>query len=347
MILDTVTYDKAKNSHTFVDVRSPSEYEEDSIPNAVNIPLLNDEERASVGTTYKQIGKNEAKRLGVKLISPKMPDLFERILELKGTNGQIAAFCARGGYRSTYFACVFSAIGIPIAQLEGGYKGYRKEVITSIPILNDKTTYIVLHGNTGVGKTDILYSLKKIGYSVLDLEGAANHRGSLLGSIGIGKCNSQKKFETNIYDQLSSNKLQYVFVEAESRKIGKVVIPNYISEKMSDDIHIFIDADLDYRVKSLKKDYIQDENWEAESIEAIGRLNKYISRENLEKMKNEIALGNFDFVAMELMQKYYDPMYSFKSDTLEYDAKFIANTNCDDIAQEIAIWLESYILKKK
>lgn len=347
MILTTVTYDKAKDSYLFVDVRSPSEYEEDSIPNAVNIPLLSDEERKVVGTTYTQVGKNEAKRLGVKLISPKMPDLFEQILELKNNNNQIAAFCARGGYRSTFFASVFSSIGIPIAQLEEGYKGYRTEVINTIPILNSKITYIVLHGNTGVGKTDILHSLKKFGYSVLDLEGAANHRGSLLGSIGIGKCNSQKLFETNVYSQLKNIKTQYVFVEAESHKIGKVVVPKYISDKMEEDIHIFIDADLNYRIKSLKKDYIQNENWVKESIEAIEQLNKYISKENIERWICEINLRNFDFVAAELMQRYYDPLYNFKSETLHYDGIFKASTNCDDIAREIGIWLETYIKKKK
>lgn len=347
MILTTVTYKNAKNSHLFIDVRSPSEYEEDSIPNAVNIPLLNDEERKEVGTTYVQVGKNEAKRIGVKLISPKMPDLFEQVLHLKYNNSQIAAYCARGGYRSTFFASVFSSIGIPISQLEDGYKGYRKEVINTIPILNSKIKYIVLHGNTGVGKTDILYSLKKLGYSVLDLEGAANHRGSILGSIGIGKCYSQKKFETNVYDQLNDIKSQYVFVEAESQKIGKVVIPKYISNKMAEDIHIFIDADMDYRVKSLKKDYIQNDNWIKESIEALEKLKKYISKENIERMRYEINLGNFEFVAKELMQNYYDPMYNFKSDTYEYDGRFKASTNCDDIAREIGFWLETYILNKK
>lgn len=347
MNLTTVTYDKAKDSHLFVDVRSPSEYEEDSILNAVNIPLLNDEERKAVGTTYIQAGKNEAKRLGVKLISPKMPDLFEQILELKNNISQIAAFCARGGYRSTYFASVFSSIGIPIAQLEGGYKEYRKTVINTIPLINDKVKYIVIHGNTGVGKTDILYSLRKLGYSVLDLEGAANHRGSILGSIGIGSCNSQKKFETNLYNQLSNINSQYVFVEAESHKIGKVVIPNYISTKMTEDIHIFVDADMDYRVKSLKKDYILNDNWINESIIAIERLNKYISKEKIEYLKKEILLGDFDIVAEILMEKYYDPMYNFKSNTFEYDGKFKASTNCDDIAREIGIWLETYILKKK
>lgn len=347
MILTTVTYKNSKNTHLFIDVRSPSEYEEDSIPNAVNIPVLSDEERKEVGTTFVQVGKNEAKRLGIKFISPKMQDLFEQVLELKYNNSQIAAFCARGGYRSTFFASVFSSIGIPISQLEDGYKGYRKEVINTIPVLNSKITYIVLHGNTGVGKTDILCSLKELGYSVLDLEGAANHRGSILGSIGIGKCNSQKKFETNVYHQLNDTKSQYVFVEAESHKIGKVVIPKYISNKMEENIHIFIDADLDYRVKCLKKDYIQNENWKKESIEAIEQLNKYISKERIERLKYEINLGNFDFVATELMQRYYDPLYNFKSDTVKYDGNFKASTNCDDIAREIGLWLENYIIKKK
>jgi len=347
MILTTVTYDKAKNSHLFIDVRSPSEYEEDSIPNAVNIPLLNNEERKEVGTIFKQVGKNEAKRAGVRLISPKMPDLFEQVLELKSSNKQIAAFCARGGYRSTFFASVFCAIGMPIAQLEDGYKGYRKEVIDTMPIINEKITYVVLHGNTGVGKTDILHSLRELGYSVLDLEGAANHRGSILGSIGIGSCNSQKKFETNLYNQLSNTNSQYVFVEAESHKIGKVVIPKYISTKMKKDIHIFVDAHMDYRVKSLKKDYILNDNWIKESIIAIECLNKYISKEKIEFLKNEILLGNFDIVAEILMEKYYDPMYNFKSDTLKYDSKFDVKTNCDDIAREIGIWLENYIMKKK
>ena len=347
MILTTVTYDKAKDSHLFIDVRSPSEYEDDTIPNAVNIPLLSDEERKEVGTTYKEVGKNEAKRLGVKLISPKMPDFFEQILELKNKNNQIAAFCARGGYRSTYFSCVFSSIGIPITQLEGGYKQYRKEVINTIPLVNDKIKYIVLHGNTGVGKTDILHSLRKLGYSVLDLEGAANHRGSILGSIGIGKCNSQKKFETNVYSQLSDIKSQYVFVEAESQKIGKVVIPSYIRSKMKEDFHIFIEADMDYRVKSLKKDYILNDNWINESIEALERLKRYISNDKIENLRNEILLGNFDLVAEILMENYYDPMYSFKSDTFEYDNKFKASTNCDDIAREIGIWLETYLIKNK
>ncbi|MEL7647925.1 MAG: tRNA 2-selenouridine(34) synthase MnmH [Sedimentibacter sp.] len=336
--MNTLKYCEAKDKFFFIDVRSPSEYEDDTIPGAVNIPLLNDDERKQVGTTYVQVGKTEAKRLGVKLISPKMPDMFEQVVDLKYKHGQLAAFCARGGYRSTYFASVFSSIGIPVFQLEGGYKSYRKEVMESLPKLNDRVTYIVLSGNTGVGKTDILHCLRSLGCSVLDLEGAANHRGSLLGSIGIGDCNSQKKFETNIYDQLMNTRDSYVFVEAESQKIGSVTIPKYISDRMKQGIQIFVEADIDYRVQSLKKDYILNADWKAESAKAMDRLNKYISRDKLEELKHEIMQGNFDLVARELMEKYYDPMYNFKSDKLNYAARFKAKTDSREAAGEIFKW---------
>jgi tRNA 2-selenouridine synthase len=336
--LNTIEYKEARDDFFFIDVRSPSEFKDDTIPGSINIPLLNDEERKEVGTTFVQVGKNEAKRLGVQLISPKMPNMFEQVLDLKYKHGKIAAFCARGGYRSNYFASVFSSIGIPIYQLEGGYKSYRSEVINMLPKLNDKFNYILVNGNTGVGKTDILKSLQSLGCSVLDLEGAANHRGSILGSIGLGNCNSQKKFETNIYDQLMKAKDHFVFVEAESQKIGCVTIPKFLSDKMRQGIQIFIDADIEIRAKNLKNDYILNEDWKAESINAMDKLNKYISKEKIELLKHEITLGNFEFVAKELMEKYYDPMYSYKSGKINYAGKFKNETGSDDTAMEIIQW---------
>lgn len=336
--MNIIQYKEARDEFFFIDVRSPSEYEDDTIPGAINIPLLNDEERKEVGTTYVKVGKTEAKRLGVKFISPKMPDLFEQVIDLKYKHGKIAAFCARGGYRSTYFASVFSSIGIPIYQLEGGYKSYRSEVISQLPKLNEKINYIMVNGNTGVGKTDILKCLQDLGCSVLDLEGAANHRGSILGSIGLGKCNSQKKFETNIYDQLMKVEDSYVFVEAESQKIGSVTIPKFISEKMRQGLQIYIDADIECRVENLKKDYILNDDWKNESLKAMDKLNKYISKEKIDLLKNEIISGNFDFVAKELMEKYYDPMYGFKSGKLDYAGKFKTIINSLGTAKDILKW---------
>lgn len=345
--MNTLKYTEAKEKFFFIDVRSPSEYEDDTITGAINIPLMTDEERKLIGTTYVQVGKTEAKRLGVNLISPKMPEMFEQVIDLKYKHGQLAALCARGGYRSTYFASVFSSIGIPVFQLEGGYKSYRSEVIDALPKLNDKINYIMLNGNTGVGKTNILQSLRNLGCSVLDLEGAANHRGSMLGSIGIGKCNSQKKFETKIYDQLIKADDNFVFVEAESQKIGSVSIPKFISDKMRNGVQIFIEADIQDRIVNLKKDYTISDDWISESIRAMDMLNKYISKDRLELLKNEISMGNFDFVARELMEKYYDPMYNFKSDKINYAAKFKTSTDSDRTAMEILKWYEKDVKTKQ
>jgi len=335
-----VNYNESRDDFFFIDVRSPSEYVEDTIPGAINIPIFNDEERKKVGTTYVNVGKIEAKRLGVKLISPKMPEMFEQILDLKYKHGKIAAFCARGGYRSTYFASVFSSIGIPIYQLEGGYKSFRSVVIKELPRLNDKINYIMVNGNTGVGKTEILKSLQRLGCSILDLEGAANHRGSILGSIGIGKCNSQKKFETNIYDQLMSAKNNYVFVEAESIKIGSVAIPKFISDKMRTGLQILIDADIEHRVENLKKDYVLNADWKTESVMAMDKLHKYISKENIDTFKKEIIAGNFNFVAKELMENYYDPMYNFKSNKIDCAKVFKAEIGSEETAIDIFNWYE-------
>lgn len=343
--MNTISYNEARDKYFFIDVRSPSEFEDDTIPGAINIPLFNDEERKAVGTTYVQVNKVEAKKLGVRLLSPKLPDMLDQVLEIKRNHNSLVAFCARGGYRSGFFCSAFSSIGIPIFQLDGGYKGYRKEVIDSLPNLNDKVTYIVLSGNTGVGKTDILHNLRSMGCSVLDLEGAANHRGSIFGSIGIGECNSQKKFETNIYDQLMKAKDNYIFVEAESIKIGKVSIPKYISEKMKNGIQIFVESDIEHRIKSLKKDYILNDDWKNESIKAMDYLINYISKDKINMLKQEVMNGNFDFVAEELMEKYYDPMYNFKSNKLDYAAKFKIETNIDDVAGQIFNWYKDFIVR--
>jgi tRNA 2-selenouridine synthase len=363
-MLSEINYSEIKHKCTFIDVRSPQEFNDGAIPNAVNIPILDDEERKIVGTAYKQLSKNEARRFGVELVSPKILNMFDRILELKKLESYIVVYCARGGYRSTAFASIFSSIGINLFKLTDGYKGYRKYISETLPKLSENIKYIVVHGNTGVGKTDILIELKKMGHNILDLEAAANHRGSLLGSIGIGECNSQKTFETNIYEQLnyiddinkmsdenfefsdnkdkekSIEKAKYVFIEAESKKIGKVVIPDYIFTSMNSGIHIFIDADLDYRAISLKKDYVLNENWIEESAKAIEALRKYLSNEKVDYLLTMLEQSNFEEVAKELMINYYDPMYMNKANAYEYAAKFKAEISAVKTAEDIVKWIE-------
>ncbi len=363
-MLNEVNYCDIEHNCIFIDVRSQKEFKDGAIPNSINIPILDDEERRIVGTAYKQLSKNDARRLGLEFVSPKLLEFFDKITELKKKESYLVVYCARGGYRSTAFASIFSSIGINLFRLIDGYKGYRKYISENLPKLNEGIKYIVVHGNTGVGKTDILTELKKLDFNILDLEAAANHRGSLLGSIGIGECSTQKTFESSLFEQLrqiknkaklnnkydstnnifedenNNKKPIYVFVEAESKRIGNSVVPDYIFLSMKSGLHIFIDADVDYRVKSLKKDYILNENWIEESTNALETLRKYLSNEKVDNLIAMLIQSKFEEVAKELMINYYDPMYMNKANEYEYEARFNAEISAENTALDIKRWME-------
>ena len=345
-MLITRSYEKLKKHSLFIDVRSPKEHKDERIIDSINIPLFTDKERAIVGTAYKQKSSTEARRLGVEIVSKKLPEFFEQINELLSTSEkQIAAYCARGGYRSTFFASAFSSIGMNIIKVDGGYKKYRKYIYENLPNLNEKMNYIVIHGNTGVGKTEILKELEKQGEKILDFEGAANHRGSLLGGIGLGEQSTQKNFESKVFNYMDNALDDYIFVEAESRRVGKAAIPKFIHEKMKFGIHIYVDADIEKRIEVLREDYIQNKHWKEESINSIDRLKKYVSKEKIKNLKDKVAENDFDFVAKELMINYYDSMYQNKSKEYEYNLK-LKNIDSSKTAEEIINWKNNIILGK-
>ncbi len=345
-MLITRPYEKLKDDSLFIDVRSPKEHRSERIIDSINIPLFTNEERALVGTAYKQESVTEARRLGVEIVSKKLPDFFEQINELITNNDkQLAVYCARGGYRSTYFASAFSSIGMNIIKVDGGYKKYRKYIYEELPKLNEAMKYIVIHGNTGVGKTEILKELEKQGGKILDFEGAANHRGSLLGGIGLGEPSTQKNFESKIFNYMDKAQGDYIFVEAESRRVGRASIPKFIHEKMKAGLHIYIDADIEKRVEVLREDYIQNKHWKEESMKSIDRLKKYVSKERIRLLKDKVSENDFDFVAKELMINYYDSMYQNKSKEYDYNLK-LKNTDSSITAKKILEWKKDYLLGK-
>ncbi|MBN2285519.1 MAG: tRNA 2-selenouridine(34) synthase MnmH [Tissierellales bacterium] len=336
----TLPYEQLKEKGIFIDVRTEKEYLESHIPSAINIPLFTNDERIEIGTAYKQNCVDEARRLGVKYASKKMPEIFEKLLLLRGEHQQhLVAYCARGGYRSTFFSSAFSSIGIRVLKLEGGYKSYRQHVINRLIEINHHLEYIVIHGNTGTGKTEILTELSKMGCDVLDLEGAANHRGSLLGSIGLGDCESQKQFESNLYDQMDKFKTSHIFVEAESRRIGNVMIPQAIHDRMKKGKHIFIDRDIKQRIEIIKKDYTSKLNWKEESIKGIKTLVKYIPESKIDELVEELEYGNVEEVIEFLMLNYYDPLYMNKSNSYKYDLKTGLSMTLEEIARRILEWM--------
>ena len=216
-----------------IDARSPSEFAHDRIPGAVNWPVLNDEERALIGTMYKQVNSFEAQKKGAGLVAANIArHIEERVLELP-RDWQPLLYCWRGGKRSGSLATILGAIGFRVHLLEGGYKAFRTAIIADIPLSLQNLNFHVVCGPTGSGKTLLLHKLKEQGAQVLDLEQIASHRSSVLGKIPGTQQPSQKAFETSLWfalNQFDSSKI--IYVESESRKIGNLNVPESLIKKM-------------------------------------------------------------------------------------------------------------------
>lgn len=219
-----------------IDVRSEDEFKNGTISGAINIPILNNKEREEVGFTYVNKSVCDAKRLALRYAGYKLEDIFNKVSEVFENNKEIVFFCARGGMRSLTVHNLFNSIGIKNYKLDMGYKGYRKFLRENFENYLKNIRFIVIHGKTGIGKTKILKELKTQGYPVIDLERAANHRASFLGGVNLGEQNSQKNFESIIFHDIleiiKTNKCDdsekiHVFIEGESKRIGKIIIPEY------------------------------------------------------------------------------------------------------------------------
>jgi tRNA 2-selenouridine synthase len=339
----TVDYKNLKGRYILVDVRSPGEYKEATIPEAINVPIFTDDERKNIGTVYVNESVEKAKKIGVEAVSHKLPELYSTFSDLDRKYDKIVMFCARGGMRSSSLCSLFNSLGIDAVKLGGGYKGYRAFINEELPKTNDGIKYIVLHGKTGVGKTEILKCLKRKGMDILDLEEAANHRGSLLGSVGMGEGRSQKQFESLVYEELKNRKTDFVFVEAESRRVGNIIIPDYIYKAMVNGVHILVDADLDFRAKIIVDEYTKGENALEEILNSLDLLRKYISDKNIELYKDKVRAGMFEEVAKELMIKYYDPMYLNSIEKYKYDLHLQVNSIEND-CEFLKKWGRIYLL---
>ncbi|MCP1125725.1 tRNA 2-selenouridine(34) synthase MnmH [Bacillus sp. 3103sda1] len=294
-----------KKELVLVDVRSPSEYKDATIPGSLNIPLFNNEERAEIGTIYKQVSFQAAKERGLEIVSAKLPAFVKEFGQI---DAQKAVFCWRGGMRSRTTATVLDLMGIQVYRLQGGVRAYRKWVVETLDHLELKQETYVLNGYTGSGKTTILRRLRKEGYPILDLEGMANHRGSIFGQIGLEPHN-QKTFESLLVQEaLHLQQAPYMLVEAESKRVGKVMIPDCIFERKEQGIQLFIDMPVEERVRHILEDYCPWEHQE-ECIEAFRKIKRRIHTPVATKINNDLQSGNFDSAVQLLLEHYYDPLY--------------------------------------
>lgn len=314
--------------YPLIDVRSPKEFEEFHMPHAVNIPIFSNEERAIIGTLYKQKGKSFAVEKGIEIFSKKLPDFFQQVKHVHEENvGPIVVYCWRGGMRSKSVVSFLGSLGLPLIQLDGGIRSYRYKIMES---LQDEALrfkkFIVLEGLTGTRKTDMLEILQAQGYPVIDLEKYANHRGSVFG--GIGKIpSSQKQFEAMIFERLRELiDSDYYIIEAESKRIGRVSLPDFILNGKEKGIRIHIDAPLSERVKTIKNMYVLD-HLHHKLVEAFMVIKKRIPKPIQDTIMDAFERKDYDRAFSDILLHYYDPKYTFAANQYDTDVNYIYYTD--------------------
>lgn len=291
------------NTTPIIDVRSPAEYEQAHIPGALNLPLFSNEERELVGTIYKQKGKVKAVTAGLEIVGPKLVTFTKFALSLKSES--ILIHCWRGGMRSASMAWLLETVGLKCNILTGGYKSYRKYIREQL-----ETPYniILLGGFTGSGKTDLLKILDKSGNQIIDLEGLAHHKGSAFGAIGESPQPSTEMFENILYKELSKlDSSKPIWVEDESRNIGRVFIPEPFWLQMRQSPLVVIDATFEQRVERLMRDY---GGYQTESLKAsIQKIEKRLGYDKC-KLALEACENNNIKTAAQICLLYYDKAYN-------------------------------------
>ncbi len=294
---------KAAETLPVVDVRSPGEFLQGHIPGAVNIPLFSDEERAEVGTTYKQVSQEDALLLGLELVGPKMAD-FVRQAKALAPEKEVLVHCWRGGMRSGSFGWLLETAGMKVGTLVGGYKAFRDEVFSGFEVPQN---IVILGGKTGSGKTEILQQLRELGEQVIDLEGLAHHKGSSYGAIGQLPQPSTEHFENCIYAQWRQlDPTRRVWVEDESRTVGRCLIPEKIWEQMQAAPLVLVDMDKAVRIERLVREYA----WFDTNLlyEATNRIQKRLGGQHHKAAIAALDQKDFATVA-DITLTYYDKAY--------------------------------------
>lgn len=326
----------------FIDVRSEGEFEEGSIPGALNIPIFNNMERAKVGTAYKQVGPDEAKSLGLEIASPKLPELYSEIHKLTAEK-QVMLYCWRGGMRSKYTASILESLGLNVSRIKGGYKAYRRYVHNYLDFETIPHKCIVLHGLTGVGKTIIIQKLKEQGLAALDLETIACHRGSAYGNISMPDSPSQKDFESQVVqDLVKAEEKGIIIIECESRRVGKLIVPSAIMKSMSMGYRILLYASMDVRVDRIIADYTSGPNNNIEELQySTSLLKKSLGNKVVDDLNKKIAEKNFAEVIPYLLTNYYDPLYKYpEKPSTDYDLS-VCTDEIESATNQIANWVKS------
>jgi tRNA 2-selenouridine synthase len=298
------------NFDEVIDVRSEAEFAEDHVPAACNLPVLNNAERHEVGCLHKQVSPFAAKRRGAALVAANIARHLDTALADRPREWRPLVYCWRGGKRSGAMRQVLREVGWDAHALDGGYKAYRRHVVAELAQQPERFRFQIVCGETGSGKSRLLAALRAAGAQVLDLEDLARHRGSVLGDLPNQVQPSQKMFESLLWRALGEfDPTRAVFVESESKKIGRIQVPEALITRMWQSPCVRLAIPLEQRVRLLLQDY---QHFLTDPI-ALGRqldcLLRLHGQTTIERWKGQAIAGDFPPMVAELLQKHYDPSY--------------------------------------
>ncbi len=308
--LDAVTVAQLDAFDEVIDVRSPAEFALDHVPAAVNCPVLDDAERAHVGTLYKQISPFDAKKIGAALVAKNIARHIDEHFRGRRHGWRPLVYCWRGGQRSAAMAYVLRQVGWDAATLAGGYRAYRREVIAQLDRTPQRFRFQVVCGATGSGKSRLLAALAAQGAQVLDLERLARHRGSLLGELPGERQPSQKMFDSLVWGALKRlDAARPVFVEAESKKIGQLQVPAQLLARMREGECLRLEVPTAERVRFLIEEYRHLLEEPAALKEKLQCLTSRYGRAVIGRWLAQTDSGAWGELVADLLLTHYDPSY--------------------------------------
>jgi tRNA 2-selenouridine synthase len=292
--------------YTIIDVRTPLEFSKGHIPGAFNIPLFSNEERAIVGTKYKQESRDTALQEALNFVAVKVNIYLEQLHKIPCENKEILVHCWRGGLRSAGMAKLFQANGYKVHVLNGGYKSYRNYIRQSF---ENKAGLTIIGGMTGSGKTEILREIGKLGEQILDLEKIAHHKGSAFGALGQEEQPTNEQFENNIFENWKKlDQSKRIWLEDESQLIGKVRIPDTLFKQMRTTKVIKLELDKKKRVERLMKEYTGFDS--KPLIDSITNISRRLGGLDTRKAIEAVEKGDFR-TAIDIVLSYYDKTYTY------------------------------------
>lgn len=295
-----------ENAAPILDVRAPSEYAAGHIPGAISFPLFSDEERAEIGTTYKQVSAEDAIEKGLEHVGPKLAR-FVREAKLLAPNKAVTIYCWRGGMRSGSMEWLLKFAGFKVHRISGGYKAYRHWIAEIIENFSSNGNWKVVGGMTGSGKTNVLHALRNKGEQVIDLEGLANHKGSAFGHFLEDPQPSTEHFMNVLAVQLSKMDLsKSIWIEDESRMIGSVVLPPPIYEAITRSFLFNLDIEISQRANTLAEQYGEAPLSDFER--AYQNISKRLGGHEVRRALELIQAGELAQAA-EIALRYYDKAY--------------------------------------